>query len=362
MPAKGATRSQSKPSVAIIGAGVIGLAIGWRLAQAGCRVDVFDAGRAGHGASWAAAGMLAAGLEAEPGEERSVPAEPAQSGVMARLCGGTGSGDRHGRRTAAGGHVVGRADARRRGAASLLARFSDPVRRASRVAQRRRGAAARALSPSESAGGSVQPGRSPGRQPASRARAVRSTARGRRPGAEECPVEAVEVMGGRARGVRAGERRTGRMWSSWRRARGRGRSAACQRSPSGAADEGADAGAAHGSAAPLLRHVLWRPRPISCRARGRPDRRRHHRGTRLRRRVSPPAACSALLEGAWRALPGIEELAIDECGLDSARARATMRRCWGRAGIREPGARDGASPQRHPADAGDGASGQRATC
>jgi glycine oxidase len=48
---------------------VIGLSIGWRLAQAGCAVDVFERGAAGHGASWAAAGMLAAGLEAEPGEQ-----------------------------------------------------------------------------------------------------------------------------------------------------------------------------------------------------------------------------------------------------------------------------------------------------
>jgi glycine oxidase len=55
--------------VAIIGAGVIGLAIGWRLAQAGCKVELFDAGLAGSGASHAAAGMLAACAEAEPGEE-----------------------------------------------------------------------------------------------------------------------------------------------------------------------------------------------------------------------------------------------------------------------------------------------------
>jgi glycine oxidase len=59
-----------RPAVAIIGAGVIGLGIGWRLALAGCRVDVFERGEAGHGASWAAAGMLAAGAEAEPGEKR----------------------------------------------------------------------------------------------------------------------------------------------------------------------------------------------------------------------------------------------------------------------------------------------------
>lgn len=57
------------PRVAIIGAGVIGLSIGWRLARAGCAVDAFDAGEAGRGASWAAAGMLAAALETEPQEE-----------------------------------------------------------------------------------------------------------------------------------------------------------------------------------------------------------------------------------------------------------------------------------------------------
>ncbi|TCT03228.1 glycine oxidase ThiO [Aquabacter spiritensis] len=59
----------SRPRIAIVGAGVIGLAIGWKLAEAGCRVDIFDAGKAGAGASHAAAGMLAACAEAEPGEE-----------------------------------------------------------------------------------------------------------------------------------------------------------------------------------------------------------------------------------------------------------------------------------------------------
>jgi len=58
----------SPPKVAIIGAGAIGLGIGWRLAQAGAAVDVFESDSAGRGASWAAAGMLAAGVETEPGE------------------------------------------------------------------------------------------------------------------------------------------------------------------------------------------------------------------------------------------------------------------------------------------------------
>ena len=60
----------ARPHVVVIGAGVCGLGIAWRLAQAGCAVDIFERGEAGHGATWAAAGMLAAGAEAEPGEQR----------------------------------------------------------------------------------------------------------------------------------------------------------------------------------------------------------------------------------------------------------------------------------------------------
>ncbi len=59
------------PHVVIIGAGVIGLGIAWRLAQR-ATVTVFDRGKAGAGASHAAAGMLAACCEAEPGEETLV--------------------------------------------------------------------------------------------------------------------------------------------------------------------------------------------------------------------------------------------------------------------------------------------------
>ena len=63
------TRSAHASDVVIIGAGVIGLGIAWRLAQRGATVTVFDRAEAGAGASHAAAGMLAACVEAEPGEE-----------------------------------------------------------------------------------------------------------------------------------------------------------------------------------------------------------------------------------------------------------------------------------------------------
>ncbi|HTH99007.1 MAG TPA: glycine oxidase ThiO [Stellaceae bacterium] len=63
----------AKPTVAIIGGGIIGLAIGWRLASAGCAVDIYEKGRAGNGATHAAAGMLAACVEVEPSEEALLP-------------------------------------------------------------------------------------------------------------------------------------------------------------------------------------------------------------------------------------------------------------------------------------------------
>jgi glycine oxidase len=65
-------RFRKRPNVVIVGAGVIGLGIAWRLAQRGAAVIVFDQGAAGAGASHAAAGMLAACAEAEPGEEALV--------------------------------------------------------------------------------------------------------------------------------------------------------------------------------------------------------------------------------------------------------------------------------------------------
>ncbi len=53
--------------VAVVGGGVIGLSIGWRLLRRGLAVAVIDAAAAGSGTSAAATGMLAADAEHEPG-------------------------------------------------------------------------------------------------------------------------------------------------------------------------------------------------------------------------------------------------------------------------------------------------------
>ena len=49
--------------VIVVGAGIAGLAIGWRMAQAGADIEIYDRGLAGRGATWAAAGMIAPGAE-----------------------------------------------------------------------------------------------------------------------------------------------------------------------------------------------------------------------------------------------------------------------------------------------------------
>jgi glycine oxidase len=54
--------------VIIVGAGIIGLSLAWRLSQRGVRVTVLDRSAAAGEASWAAAGMLAPGGEFESGE------------------------------------------------------------------------------------------------------------------------------------------------------------------------------------------------------------------------------------------------------------------------------------------------------
>lgn len=59
--------------IVIIGGGIIGLAIGWDLARRGVASTILERGEAGMGASWAAAGMLPPHAEVEPAEDRLLP-------------------------------------------------------------------------------------------------------------------------------------------------------------------------------------------------------------------------------------------------------------------------------------------------
>jgi len=51
--------------VVVVGAGVAGLGIGWRLLQAGCAVTILERAQPASGATWASAGMLAVTAELE---------------------------------------------------------------------------------------------------------------------------------------------------------------------------------------------------------------------------------------------------------------------------------------------------------
>lgn len=56
--------------VAIIGGGVCGLGVGWKLAQAGAQVTLFERDEPARAATWASAGMLAPQMELRPEEEQ----------------------------------------------------------------------------------------------------------------------------------------------------------------------------------------------------------------------------------------------------------------------------------------------------
>ncbi len=82
----------------VVGAGVIGLAIGWRAAQRGLRPLVLDAGEPAGGATGVAAGMLAPVTEADFGEEALIAAEPRFGRALPVVRGGARSRDRRDRR------------------------------------------------------------------------------------------------------------------------------------------------------------------------------------------------------------------------------------------------------------------------
>lgn len=306
--------SSIKPRVAIVGAGVIGLGIGWRLAQAGCPVDIFERGDAGRGASWAAAGMLAAGLEAEPSEERlfalnrgSQALWPAFAQTLEQAS-GTDLGYRH-------------------EGTLLMALTRDAVEELRFILEFQRRLGVRLewlegrevlrrephLSPS-----TLAALWSPDDHQVDNRRVVSALCRtfvdagGRLH--EKAPVDAIEVESGRARGVRIGEVRheadvvllAAGAWS--RGIAGLPPSLQLPVRPV----KGQMLALRMDTRAPLLRHVLWAPKAYLV---PRNDGRLIVGATVEERGFDASLTAGgvfSLLEAAWRALPGIEELPIDE--------------------------------------------------
>jgi len=303
-----------RPRVAIIGAGAIGLGVGWRLAQAGCVVDIFERDRAGRGASWAAAGMLAAGVETEPGEQplASLTAESlrrwpsfaaeleAVSGISVEL------------RTEGTLAVATTADE-----AARLRHETEFQRSLGIALQWLTGAEARRLEPHLSptiAAAAL----SPGDIQVNNRQLVTALARAvERAGGtlhEQARVDAIETAGGRGRALRVGDRRfeadaivlAAGAWS--REIEGLPPEARPPVRPV----KGQMLALRMDAAAPLLRHVAWAPGAYLV---PRLDGRLIVGATVEERGFDASLTAGAmlsLLEAAWRVLPAIEECAITE--------------------------------------------------
>lgn len=300
--------------VAIVGAGAIGLSIAWRLAQAGAAVDVFDRGVAGAGASHAAAGMLAAGAEAEPSEERLLALNRASQALWP---------DFARELEAAGGIDLGY----RREGTLILALNRDEVERLRADYEFQRGlgipldwlsaAEAKRREPHIAAGTLAAIYASEDHQVDSRqlvqALVVACRAAGVRIH-ENVDGLAIDVAAGRAVGVTLANRRQSAdavvlaagAWS--RQVAG----LPPQALPPVRPIKGQMLALRMVPAAPLLHHVLWAARIYLVPRRGG---RLVLGGTVEERGFDPHLTAGgmlALLEAAWRAMPGIEELPIEE--------------------------------------------------
>ena len=301
-------------SVAIIGAGLVGLGLAWRLASAGARVTVFERGEPGRESSWAAAGMLAAGAEAEPGEDAltrlTLESRAAWPAFAAAL-------------EAAGGRSV---DLRRDGTL-LIALSRDDVealRRQQAFAAARNieltwlsGREARHLEPALAprvAAALLSPhdGQVDNRRVVTALLAAAQAA-----GADvrpRCPVTALDVDGGRAAGVRCGDtlQRADLVVlaaGAWSRELAGLPTAA---RPPVRPVKGQMLALRMDPEAPLLRHVVWTPTSyLVPRRDGRLLVGATVEESGFDRRVTA-GGLLGLLDGAWRALPGIEELPLDE--------------------------------------------------
>jgi len=290
----------------------MGLAIGWRLVVAGCAVTVFERDKAGNGASWAAAGMLAAGVECEPGEldllalnRRSQELWPGFAAALEQAGGGPVGLRQEGTLVVA---------LTRDDAAQL--RFNYDFQRQHGIAlEWLGGAAARQREPH------LHPNLaaavfSPADHQVDNRLLVRALERAFIAAGgtlrEHAPVTAIDIVGGRATGVVSGGERyaadavvlAAGAWS--------GQVGGLPFPLPVRPVKGQMLALRMDKAAPLLRHVVWAPKAYLV---PRDDGRLIVGATTEERGFDPNLTAGgvlALLEGAWRALPGIEELPIDE--------------------------------------------------
>ncbi|HJU15277.1 MAG TPA: glycine oxidase ThiO [Stellaceae bacterium] len=298
----------------MIGAGVIGLGIAWRLAQAGCAVSVYDRAAAGHGASRAAAGMLAAAVETEPGEERllalTLESQRLWPDFARELEAASGLAVEYrdeGTMVVALTHddaqQLRHAYEFQKGLGLDLAWLSGAEARR-REPHLRPGLPAAVLSPRD-------------HQVDNRCLAAALAAAFRRAGGtlhEHCPVREIALAGERACGVVTASGReeadvvvlAAGAWS--RDIAGLPREVVPPVRPI----KGQMLALRMDKAAPLLRHVIWAPKAYLVPRR---DGRLIIGGTVEERGFDDSLTAGgllALLEGAWRAMPAIEELAIAE--------------------------------------------------
>ncbi|MEM7221397.1 MAG: glycine oxidase ThiO [Pseudomonadota bacterium] len=305
---------KNRPTVAVIGAGVSGLGIAWRLAEAGCQVEVFDRGLAGQGASRAAAGMLAGGIEAEPGEEPLL--------ALNRLAAELWPGFRDRLEAASGGKIDYRdegtlvAALTRDEMAQLRFQF-DYQSKLGIDLQWLSGAEARRREPYLRPGvaGAIY---SPGDHQVDNRKLAEALKRAFLAAGgtlhEGCPISAIETAGGAVRGVTVEDRQVpadvvvlaAGAWS--RQIDGLPEQALPPVRPV----KGQVLALRMDPLAPLLRHVLWAPKIYLV---PRLDGRVVIGGTVEEKGFDETLTAGgifAILEAAWRALPAIEELPIDE--------------------------------------------------
>ena len=346
---------KQRPRTVVIGAGVIGLGIAWRLAQAGCAVTVYDRGEAGRGASWAAAGMLAAAVETEPGEEPLLPLALESQRLWP---------DFARELEAASGVSV---DYRGEGTMVVALNRDDAAQlRHSYEFQKGLGprsewltaAQAREREPHLKPGHRrrrVEPARPSGREPPARPRLGGGGAQGRGRTGRALPGARDH---GRGRPRRRRRDRARPRPGRYRRAGGRRLVARDRRHPAGASARRCGRSRARcwrlqmDPAAPLLRHVLWLPRGyLVPRHDGRLVDRRHGRGARLRRAADRRRAAGAdrgrlARRADDRGIADRRDLGRVPPGLARRRADAGSER------HRPAGRRHRPSPQRHSVDPG----------